>query len=508
MRQSRLAALLVMAALASTAPAADISVDLTETHQEIDGLGGFGAMQPWWFNGPFHNQEFLDLLIDTLGLTMLRTELYPRPEQENMWTKQIPYLNAMREKAEQSGEPLKFIASVWSPPGYMKSGGSTTGGHLLPEYYDEYGQYLIDYVNHFEDTVGAPLYALSPQNEPGFCFPYNSSCSLPAEYSEELKSVAHTFADNDIAVKLHYADNVWWPDWLGQCVAIVTQDAVADAAAPIFSIHYSDGDEQENWEGNRYCQSMLHGRGMDTHRLWNTEFGGQYDSWTKETGEGGAWKFAKNLHTCLVTDYSAVVYWQLCEPPHDNPDSDHYSLFYYRDGKPEPGPLFYVARAYYRYIRPGAVRVTTTSSDAGIWTVAFKHEQHQTVTVVLLNNTGSQTTAMVSGQGLPSELTAYRTSPGSNGEAVGTVSPGEQLTLPAKSITTLYNTPTTAAIAAPAQGSHERPVTSATNTAALARYYRIDGRLMGGGNGPAAGIALEAKRTGHAVVRSVVPGRR
>ena len=391
-----------------------------------------------------------------------------------MWTKQIPYLNALRQKAAASGEPLKFTASVWTPPGYMKSEGSTTGGYLLPSYYNEYAEYLMDFIDEFETQVGAPLYALSPQNEPGFCFGYNSSCSMPAEFSQEVKAVAAVFDQNSVATKIHYADIVWWPDWLGQCVRIIKDDPVANRACPILSIHYSDGNEAANLSGNQECSGYLDLVGRSTHRLWNTEFGGQYDSWTQTGAEGNAWEFANNLFTCLKYDYSAVIYWQLCEGHHDNVADDHYSLFYHNSNVPSPGPLFRVMQTFSRYIRPGAVRVGATSTDNNVWCIAFKHAVQQTVTVVMLNRNSSPVEAQVSGSGLPSQMNAYQTSPSQNCVNIGSVAPGATITLPVKSVTTLSNTPLPTSLQRPASVRTAVPATAALT----AQVYRIDGRLL------------------------------
>jgi hypothetical protein len=69
-----------------------IAVDKSVTYQTIDGFGAHGAMNVWWGNGPFFNQEFLDSLIDDMGLTTIRNEYYPTVEEPNQWAKQVPYL--------------------------------------------------------------------------------------------------------------------------------------------------------------------------------------------------------------------------------------------------------------------------------------------------------------------------------------------------------------------------------------------------------------------------------
>jgi glucosylceramidase len=58
-----------------------------------------------------------------------------------------------------------IFASPWSPPGWMKSGGSTCGGRLLPEYVDVAARYYAMAVQAYAGQ-GIPLHAITLQNEP------------------------------------------------------------------------------------------------------------------------------------------------------------------------------------------------------------------------------------------------------------------------------------------------------------------------------------------------------
>jgi glucosylceramidase len=60
---------------------------------------------------------------------------------------------------------IKILASPWSPPTWMKTNDSTGGGHLKPEYYHAYSQYLIKYIKGMAAN-GIHIDALTTQNEP------------------------------------------------------------------------------------------------------------------------------------------------------------------------------------------------------------------------------------------------------------------------------------------------------------------------------------------------------
>ena len=61
---------------------------------------------------------------------------------------------------------LTFLASSWSPPSYMKDNNSLcNGGKLLKEYYEDYANYLIDYLKFYQKEKIKIKY-LTMQNEP------------------------------------------------------------------------------------------------------------------------------------------------------------------------------------------------------------------------------------------------------------------------------------------------------------------------------------------------------
>jgi glucosylceramidase len=62
---------------------------------------------------------------------------------------------------------LTVMASPWSPPGWMKSGGSMIGGTLKPDLYPVYARYFVRWVQDYA-AAGVPIRYLTIQNEPGF----------------------------------------------------------------------------------------------------------------------------------------------------------------------------------------------------------------------------------------------------------------------------------------------------------------------------------------------------
>jgi len=64
-----------------------------------------------------------------------------------------------------SSDGLAFFASPWSPPGWMKVGGSLQGGQFNSSFTDAFGAYLVRFVEAYA-AEGIAVAALTPQNEP------------------------------------------------------------------------------------------------------------------------------------------------------------------------------------------------------------------------------------------------------------------------------------------------------------------------------------------------------
>ena len=62
---------------------------------------------------------------------------------------------------------LQVMASPWSAPAWMKTGGSLIKGTLRPEMHDVFARYLLRYVEAY-GAEGVPIFALTLQNEPHF----------------------------------------------------------------------------------------------------------------------------------------------------------------------------------------------------------------------------------------------------------------------------------------------------------------------------------------------------
>ena len=83
------------------------------------------------------------------------------------------YILPILKQALALNPSLKFMANPWSPPAWMKTNGSmygTSNGHigtLIPPDYGPLAQYFVKFIQAYQ-TQGIPIYAITPQNEPGY----------------------------------------------------------------------------------------------------------------------------------------------------------------------------------------------------------------------------------------------------------------------------------------------------------------------------------------------------
>lgn len=74
----------------------------------------------------------------------------------------LPILRLAREQNPE----LRFFASPWSPPAWMKTSQSLIGGSLKPEWYAAYARYFVRFLEAYA-AEGIGVSVITVQNEPG-----------------------------------------------------------------------------------------------------------------------------------------------------------------------------------------------------------------------------------------------------------------------------------------------------------------------------------------------------
>ena len=461
-------------------PTVALTLNKNTRHQTIDGFGFFGARDVWWGSGDpahFYSEAWLDRIVSDLGVSIWRNELYPhtpptgnnKAGQDANWDKQRPMVQALKAKADQYGVDLKMILTVWSPPGEFKwqsnmawagdlnatRGPGPLGdyyperaiwpdtepvrGTLNPNKYNEYAGWLSQGLQMYKN-IGINVYAISPQNEPMFPQSFNSNTYTTKWYADMINAVMPQVKAQHPTVKVFGSENML--DMEGATNnfpffyhAGLKADPTAMNHIDMLAVHgYLDGVSASSgsqlagyWTNHKREFADPAGK-----KSWMTETSGYLDTWEGTSNKPGALSLAIDMQTGLYYgDLSAWVFWQGSGLGGIN----EYNLM----SDTQVGKKYYASKHFYRFIRPGAVRLATSSPDPEVSITAYEHAANGTHTLVLIN-TGTTAKAMnlaVTGSGLPTSYQMFVTSATQNCELTGTVSTAGSITLPARSVVTL-----------------------------------------------------------------------
>lgn len=341
---------MAFAATGQYVAAATAVIDLDDRQQTIRGFGGATVFQPPGLPASLTNEE-MDTLFGTgpgqIGFTLLRI----RVAEDADW-RAIELAHAQGARARGA----EVIATPWSPPAAMKTNNSLIDGSLKPSSYADYAAYLEEFARYMAAN-GAPLYAISIQNEPDIDVTYESCDWTPAEMLEFCRDHANTITATRVIAPESFQFRREMSD-------PILNDATAAAHVDIIGGHIYGGGLA------RYLLAEQRGK-----EVWMTEHLELTTDWA------GALATAREIHDCLaVANFNAYIWW--------------YARRYY-------GPLGedgvttkrgHVMAQFSRFIRPGYVRVTASENPTtGVHVSAYRGES---VVIVAVNegaSTASQT---------------------------------------------------------------------------------------------------------------------
>ena len=413
-----------------------VAVNPATTYQSMDGFGVFcdNSIAAWGIP-----------LVKDLGTSIVRTgiidtEFEPTPANSDPNVLNLNGYNfsalPMSVYAGLKSSVDKFWLTWWSPPAWMKTNHSLADDYgqntLEPCYYPAFATEAVAVVKAIKATTGVDLYGLSLQNEPQFSEPYASSHLDPTTYRDLIKVVGPRLKAAGLNTKLIWAEALQAQGTVQSYIETTDADPIARQYANVVAIH--GGNSASTW-ANIYGWAQE----APAKKLWMSETSGMAANWS------GGIDLGTQIYTALtggnISDWN---FWGF-----DN----------FVDTLKNPNPLYWASKHYYKYIRPGAIRVGCTSGSANILAVAFTHPTNQTVTLVLINNGTSSYCVNVTGSVLPATFAVYTSSNQRNFEQEPNVTDGLVL-LPPSSITTL--TGTTASALPPGQADDPSPVTGAT----------------------------------------------
>lgn len=192
-----------------------IKIDPTETYQDIDGFGAALTGSSCYNLMKMSAEDRSRFLKETfdpeegMGFSFIRMHIggsdfsmdeYTCCDEEGIEHFAIPEIEregifpVLREIMAINPE-LKIMGSPWSCPRWMKVNPNTmkapynswTSGRLNPEYYADYAEYFVMWVQEME-AEGFPIFAITMQNEP---LNHGNSMSLYMPWEDQLAFIKH-----------------------------------------------------------------------------------------------------------------------------------------------------------------------------------------------------------------------------------------------------------------------------------------------------------------------------
>ena len=432
----------------SPAYAATVSIDGAVEYQTIDGFGGAETFR-------LPGAAIFPIMFDTLGASVLRFYMYPYVESDpdvagdksrdndnndpnviNWSGVNLSSINAfapLLQDAQSRG--VKIIGVVLSPPAWMKDNNLVeTGGNFLTAEEDELVEFITIWIKGMETYYGVHIDSVSIQNEPSYSTTYDSCVYTTTQYLNAIKALGAKFAAEGITTEIHAPDTMTFYSF-NQYTSPICADATAKGYVDTLSSHMYgfgggfDSDPDSIISDWQTIAGIASSCGKD---LWMTEYGNLDNNIYK--GPLGAFYIVQHIHNALV--YGNVTCFL------------EYQIYKAANGADEivmnDGTMSkkgYLLKHYFRYVRPGAIRVSSVSNDADIMATAFKHEVNNNFTIVVINRDTSNKIIDFNMSNLNpiSSLNVYRTSATENSVDLGSISVSANsftYTLPSESITT------------------------------------------------------------------------
>ncbi|MBC7485254.1 MAG: RICIN domain-containing protein [Cytophagaceae bacterium] len=295
----------------------------------------------------------------------------------------LTYIVPLVKRILQINPNIKILATPWSAPRWMKTNNAWIGGSLNTAYYASYATYFVKYINAMK-AQGINIWAVTPQNEPEN--PYNEP-SMAMNGAEQT-----TFINNNLGPAFQSA---------GFSTKIIAFDHNCDNTAyPTQVLNgsgYVDGAAFHLYAGNISALTTVHN---NTGK--NVYFTEQFTS----SNGGFAGDFPWHMQNVMIGSMNnwakTALEWNLATNASLGPKTPggcteclgavtiNNSTSYTRNVS------YYIIAQLSKFVKTGAVRIASSSSNGSLQNVAFKNPDGSIV-LIIFNSGGNQTFAVGSG---------------------------------------------------------------------------------------------------------------
>lgn len=374
-----------------------LAIDDRRTYQQFEGFGT--ALVSWVpeLVKYYQSDEFLNFYLKDLGASVLRVDLHEGTVPERTRWQDIShqdfrladpagargrvFVEAAERLTRATSESFKVIASVWSPPAWMKENRTTGNGgtradgfalsmeeleepfaqsrkgdqtqrrhqllhhnRLRPDRYQHLAKSLVEWTRLYASR-GAPLFGLSAQNEPRFSHWFESCTYTPVELARLYRVIIDMFETEGVELPRLFAPETMSHDSQGNRLYLkeLFRDDKVERHISVVATHgYLDGyTADKDPESPAKVKALAAPMGK---AVWLTEGGTGEHNWPRPLHFLGV----SMMNALLHGEVSLIAPWQ-CVGQHP---SEHDLAT-----PSESTKKTYVAAQFFRHIRPGMQRV-------------------------------------------------------------------------------------------------------------------------------------------------------
>ncbi|MEM3712273.1 MAG: glycoside hydrolase, partial [Thermoproteota archaeon] len=290
-----------------------------------------------------------------------------------------PYQVWNAKQAKNRGVNM-FMASVWSPPWWMKdTSRETNGGSLLPEIYEEFAEWLAAYIIGYKENHDIEIGWLSIQNEPDYVASWETCFYTPEQLREVVKVVGAKFKSLNLSTRIVVPETADLSD-APKYIDAIMSDPEAAKYVDVLACHLYDVSYFTPDAGIPGLKTISEYASKYNKPFWQTEY-----SYLRPERAGTfeeAIMAARHIHNTLTFgNASAYFVWSLFWV-----EGSPTLVSISRNGSSyRVNPVFYAVKQYSKFIVPESRRIRASSSNPQILVSSYIHEESGKVTVVVIN---------------------------------------------------------------------------------------------------------------------------
>lgn len=288
---------------------------------------------------------------------------------------QIPFIKAALAKNPE----MQFLASPWSPPGFMKDTGKMNrGGRLLEEYAEKWAEIIVRYLLAYREE-GIRIGRVTIQNEPAAEQGWES-CVYTGE-EEGIFAVRYLRRALDAAGLSDVKILIWDHN----------KDMIVERTEETFAVPGADsavGGVAFHWYSGNYFEALEHvRRTYPDKELIFTEGCVEYSRFGDDQ-QANAEMYARDMIGDFKAGVNGFLDWNLLldqsgGPNHQGNYCDAPMMCDVEQNRAEKKLSYYYIGHFSRFVRPGAKGILVSASDKDLETTAFKNPDGSRVVVVM-----------------------------------------------------------------------------------------------------------------------------